>query len=44
MEGGWIGERKVPGGNEQLAVFHETAVSALTSIVNLQGDGFAYVP
>jgi intracellular sulfur oxidation DsrE/DsrF family protein len=29
---------------EDVAVFIETAVSALTSIVNLQSDGFAYVP
>jgi intracellular sulfur oxidation DsrE/DsrF family protein len=29
---------------EEVVVFSEVAVSALTSIVNLQADGFAYVP
>ncbi|MEO1619236.1 MAG: DsrE family protein [Planctomycetota bacterium] len=29
---------------DNVAVFIKTAVSALTSIVNLQSDGFAYVP
>ena len=29
---------------EDVAVFIETAVSALTSVVNLQADGYAYVP
>ncbi len=29
---------------EELAVFVQTAVSALTAVVNLQADGYAYVP
>ena len=29
---------------EDVAVFIETAVSALTTVVNLQSDGYAYVP
>ncbi|WP_404305490.1 DsrE family protein [Neorhodopirellula lusitana] len=29
---------------EDVAVFIETAVSALTAVVNLQADGYAYVP
>lgn len=29
---------------EDVAVFVDTAVSALTTVVNLQADGFAYVP
>jgi intracellular sulfur oxidation DsrE/DsrF family protein len=29
---------------EDTAVFIDTAVSALTAVVNLQADGFAYVP
>ena len=29
---------------EDVAVFVDTAVSALTAVVNLQSDGFAYVP
>jgi hypothetical protein len=29
---------------EDVAVFVDVAVSALTAIVNLQADGYAYVP
>lgn len=32
------------GAPEEVVVFAETAVSALTSLVNLQADGYGYVP
>ena len=32
------------GKPEQVVVFTDVAVSALTSLVNLQADGYAYVP
>jgi len=32
------------GKPEEVVVFSDVAVSALTTLVNLQADGYAYVP